>query len=64
MLFKDADATVISGVCSSDARFKKDITAFTDVLGPLTARGDACLERVVLRLELLHRLNCEYSSDR
>ena len=34
---KDANATVIAGVCSSDARFKKDITPFGDVLGPLTA---------------------------
>ncbi len=29
---KDSDATVIAGVCSSDLRFKKDITPFSNVL--------------------------------
>jgi len=33
----DADGTVLTGVCSSDARFKKDITPFGSVLRSLTA---------------------------
>ncbi len=32
---RDADATVIAGTCSSDARFKRDITAFPKVLNRL-----------------------------
>ena len=34
---KDADGSTIAGVCSSDARFKTDISPFSAVLGPLTA---------------------------
>jgi hypothetical protein len=29
---QDADGTVISGVCSSDLRFKKDVTSFSPTL--------------------------------
>jgi len=34
---KDADATVIAGVCASDARFKKDVAPFGPVLRSLAA---------------------------